>query len=120
MAEGFARTYGSDVMAAASAGLTPAVSVASDTIRAMAEKNIDIRRQFPKSWRHLAGVGFDLLINMSGHSVPEALAIPTRVWNVPDPVFTSYEMHCRVRDQIENLVMSLVLELRRAQKQQRA
>ena len=50
MAEGFARAYGGDVMEAASAGLSPAVAVPPDTIRAMDEKNIDIRGQFPKSW----------------------------------------------------------------------
>ena len=53
MAEGFARTYGDDVLIAASAGVAPAVKIPSDTIRAMEEKNIDIRDQFPKALRHL-------------------------------------------------------------------
>ena len=68
MAEGFARTYGSDVMIPASAGLAPASGVASATIRAMDEKNIDLRDHFFKypfgmlcyserSWRRLLPAG---------------------------------------------------------------
>ena len=66
MAEGFARTYGDDVLIAASAGLAPAFSVAPDTQRAMLEKNIDLRDHFPKSIRHLGRSQFDLVVNMSG------------------------------------------------------
>src|SRR5262249_60504772 len=42
MAEGFARTHGSDVLIAASAGIVPTAEVAQDTRRAMAEKHIDL------------------------------------------------------------------------------
>ena len=59
MAEGFARTYGSDVMIAASAGLMPAYAVAPQTIRAMDAKNIDLRDHFPKSLRHLGRAEFE-------------------------------------------------------------
>ncbi len=117
MAEGFARVYGKDVMVPASAGLTPAMAVADDTMRAMAERNIDLSHQFPKALRHLARVQFDLVVNMSGCELPPPLdMLPTRVWDVPDPIGTSYEKHCDIRDKIENHVMELILELRRAQK----
>jgi len=46
MAEAFARAYGSDVLIAASAGLTPASGVAADTSRAMAEKGLGSARPF--------------------------------------------------------------------------
>jgi len=52
MAEAFARLYGNDVIIAASAGISPAYSVAPDTMRAMREKNLDLRDHFPKSLRH--------------------------------------------------------------------
>jgi arsenate reductase (thioredoxin) len=120
MAEGFARAYGDDILVAASAGLAPAMSVAADTLRAMDEKNIDLRHHFPKSWRHLANVQFDLVVNLSGNGVPEQIAAPVRTWSVPDPVMLDYKDHCRVRDRIETLVMELILELRRVQKKQRA
>ncbi len=115
MAEAFARAYGSDVMEAASAGLSPAVAVPPDTICAMDEKNIDIRGQFPKSLIHLAAQKFDLIVNMSGRSLP-SVSTPLRVWKVPDPILMDYEKHCEIRDQVESLVMGLILEFRRARK----
>ena len=114
MAEAFARTYGADILLAASAGLAPAIKMAPDTLKAMGEKNIDLRDQFPKSLRHLGRAEFDLVVNLSGSSVPEDLASRTKVleWEVDDPVFMKYDQHCEIRDQIEKLVMSLILDLR--------
>jgi arsenate reductase len=114
MAEGFARRYGSDVLVAGSAGLAPAYMVAPDTVRAMDEKNIDIRDQFPKSLKHLGRAQFDLFVNMSGFDLPPEIETPVRRWDVPDPVAEDYETHCKIRDEIETRVMGLILELRRA------
>jgi arsenate reductase len=118
MAEAFARAYGNDVLIAASAGLSPATGVAPDTIRAMEEKNIDIRDHFPKSLRHLGRADFDIVVNMSGFFLPETVGGQTIDWEVADPVFMSYKEHCEVRDDIEARVMKLVLELRRAPRTQ--
>jgi len=118
MAEGFARTYGSDVMIPASAGLYPAAMIAPDTIRAMDEKNIDLRDQFPKSLRQLGRPCFDLVINMSGSFLPKEFTWRIVDWDVDDPVYMEYAQHCQVRDTIENLVMKLVLELRAAPRTQ--
>ena len=115
MAEAFARTYGGDVLIAASAGLRPAFGIAPDTMRAMSEKAIDLRDQFPKGLRHLGRAEFDLVINMSGFDVPDQPGAVTRSWDVPDPICVSYDEHCEVRDYIEKLVMDLILELRREQ-----
>ena len=112
MAEGFARTNGSDVMIPASAGLAPAAYVAPATIRAMDEKNIDLRDQFPKSLRQLGKAEFDLLVNMTGFFLPQEFKGRIVDWEVADPVFMEYKDHCAVRDQIEQLVMKLILELR--------
>jgi len=113
IAEAFARAYGSDVMIAASAGLAPATHIAPDTMRAMQEKNLDLRDQFPKSLRHLSRAEFDLVVNMSGMALPGDLKGREMEWDMPDPVLMSYEEHCEVRDQIERQVMQLILELRR-------
>jgi protein-tyrosine-phosphatase len=113
MAEAFARAYGSDAMIPASAGLAPANDIAPDTVRAMQEKNLDLREQFPKSLRHLSRAQFDLVINMSGMDLPDAPKARVVEWDVPDPVWMAYEEHCEVRDQIERQVMQLILELRR-------
>ena len=115
MAEAFARTYGSDVMVAASAGLSPAMGVASDTIKAMDAKGIDLRHQFPKSLRHLARAQFDLVINMSGFELPPMPGVKSVDWDIPDPVLLKFEQHCQVRDEIENMVMTLILDLRRSE-----
>ena len=114
MAEAFARTYGADILIAASAGLAPAMKIAPDTLKAMAGKNIDLRDQFPKSLRHLGRSEFDLVVNLSGSSIPEDLASRTKIleWEIDDPVFMKYDQHCEIRDQIEKLVMSLIIDLR--------
>jgi protein-tyrosine-phosphatase len=113
MAEGFARRYGSDVMDAASAGLAPAAIVQPLTQKVMADKNIDITAQFPKDLSALNLAAFDLIVNMSGNKLPPAISTPVRTWNVVDPIGAPEELYVRVRDQIENEVMRLILELRR-------
>jgi arsenate reductase len=115
MAEAFARAYGGDVLIAASAGLTPAMAVARDTIRAMAEKRIDLRDHFPKSIRHLGRAQFDLVVNLTSLALPDGIGAPVEEWSVPDPVLMKYEEHCEVRDTIERLVMNLILKLRQQQ-----
>lgn len=116
MAEGFARTYGSDVIIPASAGLAPAMNLARDTKTAMMEKHIDLRDHFPKTIRHLGRAQFDLVVNMSGSEIPAGWVPGATVieWDVDDPVFMTYEDHCKVRDQIETQVMKLILDLRHA------
>ena len=54
------------------------------------------------------------MVNMSGFPLPDDITVPTRDWIVQDPIGESYETYCKVRDQIEGLVMGLILELRRA------
>jgi arsenate reductase (thioredoxin) len=116
MAEAFARAYGSDVLSPVSAGFTPAPKVPDDTIRAMEEKNLDLRGQIPKSVSELGTHDFDLIVNMSGYPLPLVNGAALRTWDVPDPICLDYEKHCQVRDRIEMLVMKLILELRRERK----
>jgi arsenate reductase len=113
MAEAFARAYGADVLVAASAGVTPASTVAPDTARAMREKNINMRDHFPKHMRQLGRARFDLIVNMSGSDLGPVPGERVVEWDVADPVRFSYERHCEVRDEIERLVMNLVLDVRR-------
>ena len=112
MAEAFARAYGDDVLIAGSAGLAPAFTVAPDTIRAMAEKNLDVRAHFPKSLRQMERAQFDRVINMSGVPLPE-MSSPVVDWEVADPIGLNYGEHCQVRDDIERKTMDLILDLRR-------
>jgi protein-tyrosine-phosphatase len=111
MAEGFARTYGSDVMDVTSAGLAPGHMVDPVTIRLMAERGVDISGHFPKDLRLATARGAELVINMSGYPSP-GMTIPVRDWQVRDPHMQPEKTHREVRDQIERLVMELILELR--------
>jgi len=115
MAEGFARAYGCDVMEPHSGGLFPTFAVPAETQRAMEEKNIDISEQFPKAFSVYPANFFDLVINMSGEKLFGVSNV--REWRVDDPYGMSEKKYRSVRDQIEILVMNLVLELRREQKQ---
>jgi len=114
MVEAFARTYGSDVIVAASAGLAPAFSVAWDTTRAMAAKHIELHEHFPKDLAYWGKTTFDVVVNMSGSYLPGIFGTAKIVdWDVPDPIHVDYDEHCAIRDAIERRVMTLILELRR-------
>ena len=111
MAEGFARAYGSDVLIAESAGLTPALAVAPLTHKVMLEKNIDLGYKYPQGTESLKGA-FDLVINMSGQPLPKEIRAAMEEWEIRDPIGESEEVYRRVRDQIEQRVMGLVLGMR--------
>ncbi len=111
MAEGFARTYGSDVLQASSAGLAPAMSVAPLTHKVMLEKNIDIGYIFPKDFK-TAVRGADLIVNMSGHALPAEQVVPVDHWEIRDPIGESEDIYRQVRDEIEQRVMQLILRMR--------
>ena len=114
MAEGFARTYGKDVMAPESAGLAPAMAVPLETQQTMAEKNIDISAHCPKPVSLFPPGHFDMVINMSGYPI-SGLSSATE-WRVRDPIGGTPEQYRATRDLIEQLVMKLILDLRRKNK----
>ena len=112
MAEGFARAYGKDVMTPESAGLAPAMAVPIETKETMAEKNLDISAQFPKPVSVFPEGHFDRVVKMSGYPLSRFPMVTE--WKVRDPIGGTADEYRAVRDQIENLVMKLILELRRA------
>jgi arsenate reductase len=113
MAQGFARTYGSDVLAPESAGLFPAVSVSRLTREVMGEKNIDLSNHFPKGLGEVAWPSFDIVVNMSGMMLPQETRARVLHWDVPDPIGGEKAEFERVAGRIEMLVMQLILELRK-------
>jgi arsenate reductase (thioredoxin) len=113
MAEGFARRYGSDVMEVRSAGLAPASIVQPLTKRVMEAKNINIDDQYPKDWARSATADVDLMINMSGATLPAQGPMAIQEWQVEDPIGQPEELYIQVRDQIEHQVMRLILQLRK-------
>ncbi len=116
MAEGFARHHHSDVMTPLSAGLYPAAIVQPETIASMAEKELSLEGQEPKSIRSIDGQQIDLIVNMSGIPIPPQsppFQGETLVWGVTDPIGRSTEVYRQVRDRIESLVGQLAETLRK-------
>lgn len=116
MAQGFAKCYGSDVMQAESAGLSPAAIIQPLTYEVMQEKNVSLDGQFPKDLASVGVANFQMLVNMSGVKLPSRIPIEVREWKVEDPIGREPEVYREVRDQIEHLVMRLILDLRRETK----
>ncbi len=112
MAEAFARSYGSDVLLAQSAGLSPCGTIFPPTEQVMLEKNISLEGCVSKGIDPVELASFDLIVNLSGWPFPYAVSVPVREWAVEDPFGSSLERHRRIRDQIEGLVEGLILELR--------
>ena len=113
MAEGFARSYGHDVIEPVSAGLAPAMIVDPNTKAVMGERGISLDSHFPKTLELALTPLPTLAINMSGTALPHFVAgIPSENWRVRDPVGEVQGVHREVRDEIEGLVMNLILRLR--------
>jgi arsenate reductase (thioredoxin) len=113
MAEAFARAYGSDVLEAQSAGLSPALAVAPLTHLVMLEKDIDLGDFYPKEMGGIQGVdSADLIINMSGYDLQLKNPVPMEEWDVRDPIGEPEEVFRDVRDEIERRVLGLIETLR--------
>jgi arsenate reductase (thioredoxin) len=113
MAEGFARAYGSDVIEPVSAGLSPAHIIQPMTKQVMLAKNINLDGQHAKDLSQINLQSVDLIINMSGRTLPPNLPVPVQNWQLEDPIGKNEAIYVAVRDQIEHLVMALILDLRR-------
>jgi protein-tyrosine-phosphatase len=112
MAEAFARSFGGDILVARSAGILPSRGISSLSRRAMAEKNIPIRKRAPRLVSGYDLSAFDLVVNMTGRSMTFAGAGTLLEWQVADPAGEPLASHRAARDRIEKLVRNLVANLR--------
>jgi arsenate reductase len=113
MAEAFARAYGSDILIAKSAGLAPAGALPPLTRQTLSEKQISTDGQFPKNLESFVGQPFDVVVNLSGESLPAGFGGARLIeWTVRDPIGENQSVYRAVAGQIESLVMRLILELR--------
>lgn len=110
MAEGFAREYSAGKVTPASCGLSPAMRVDPKAVAAMEDIGIKIKDHFPKPIQMLARTEFDLVVNISGHSLPVPFSCPVRTWEVADPVGKSEDEFRKARDLIQKLTLQLVNE----------
>jgi arsenate reductase (thioredoxin) len=112
MAEAFARAYGSDVMVPSSAGVSPGANPSKDVCAVLEEKNIQAGDHAPRNFHDLNPQRYDLIVNLSGTSLPLYVGTPVETWTVKDPYGGTLEEYRRARDEIEMAVMRLILRIR--------
>jgi len=112
MGEALARKYGSDVIIADSAGLTPAVVTTPLTRLVLSERNVDLGDHLPKGLDEVDLNKCDLIVNMSGTKLPSNLGIPIEDWPVKDPYGALEPAYRTACDEIEGRVMRLILRVR--------
>lgn len=115
MAEGLANHYGSDVLIATSAGLSPVPMVMPETVAIMSAINIDISRHVPSMYEPVSSSYYDIVVNMSGYKLPGKPPPNLIEWKIEDPFQRPEAVYQRVRDDLEQKVMQLILSLRKAQ-----
>ena len=113
MAEGFANTYGKDILVAASSGLSPVASIVPETIFIMDESGIDVSKHVPMPYDPSQVYLYDVVVNMSGYRLPGKPPKQLLNWDVKDPYKQSPDVYRKVRADIEMRVMELILRLRK-------
>ena len=116
MAEGLANHYGSDVLIATSSGLSPVAAIVPETVEIMHEINIDVSGHVPAWYQPLAASQYDLVVNISGMRLPGKAPQQLLEWQVDDPFRKPQDVYRRVRGELENRVMQLILQLRKPRK----
>ena len=112
MAEALARKYGSDVLEVSSAGLTPQMNSHAYTRSVLKEKNVELGDQIPRGFRDLNLSQYDLIVNMSGATLPSSIDVPVENWDIEDPYGGSEDDFRAAREVIEMAVMRLILRVR--------
>jgi len=112
MAEGFGRHFGGERLEVFSAGLNPTGAVAQSAIEAMAQKGIDISGHTSKGLGDVPLNEMDYVVTMTGHKaesiVPASFAGTPVTWDISDPIGRSDATYRTVRDEIEQLVKTLI------------
>jgi arsenate reductase len=116
MAEGLANHYGGDVLKAASAGLAPVPAIVPDTVRAMDELNVDVSSHVPRRYDPFEAGEYDIVVNMAGFKLPGPAPKALVEWQVNDPYGGPADVYRTVRNDLEQRVMRLILDLRREAK----
>ncbi len=111
MAEAFAAKHAADIMEPASCGIRPCEMIAPATREFMLEKGIELNGRAPKGFGE-TGFDYDLVVNMSGFTLPRRVRAREVVWEVEDPYWVGGARHREIRDEIERRVLALAEELR--------
>ena len=113
MAEALARHSSSDVIEAASAGLSPFGKIVEPTRKVLLERGIRMDGQHSKGLREVEADSFDLIVNMTG--MPGRALFPgAKVvdWDIADPYGEDMLLYRQICDEIEEHLTTLVASLR--------
>lgn len=112
MAAGFARALGGEAVSVFSGGSEPADSVNPSAIAAMHERGIDITGHVPRVWEDADIREADVVVTMGcGDTCPVYPGKRYLDWELDDPAGQSVEATRPIRDEIEQRVRGLLLEL---------
>ena len=112
MALGFFEYLAGDAAIAWSGGSEPASQINPAAIEAMAERGIDISREFPKPWTDEAVRAADVIVTMGcGDACPIFPGKRYEDWTVDDPADLDLADVRVIRDDIERRVRTLIGEI---------
>jgi protein-tyrosine-phosphatase len=112
MALGFFQHLAGDGAVAWSGGSQPSHEINPSAIAAMAERDIDISKEFPKPWTQEIVQAADVVITMGcGDACPVFPGKRYLDWQLDDPAGKGVEDVRPVRDEIERRVRNLLEEL---------
>jgi protein-tyrosine-phosphatase len=109
MAEAFARIHGGEKVEAYSAGSRPSGRINPRAIEAMRDVGYDLSQHQSKSLSEIPDIEYDFVATMGcGDECPFVRAKEREDWNIPDPKEMSPAEFRKVRDMIEDKVISLL------------
>ena len=112
MALGFFTELAGDAAVAWSGGSEPGNEVNPAAVAAMAERGIDISREYPKPWTDEIVQAADVVITMGcGDACPVFPGRRYEEWLLPDPAGQDVDAVRPIRDDIERRVRQLLAEL---------
>lgn len=112
MAMGFFTHLAGDAAVAWSGGSEPGNEVNPAAVHAMAERGIDISREYPKPWTDEIVQAADVVITMGcGDACPVFPGRRYEEWLLPDPAGQDVDAVRPIRDDIERRVRQLLAEL---------
>jgi arsenate reductase len=116
MAEALARALASDVIAPASAGITPLGHIAEHAEFVLLQRGIVLTGQFSKGLHDTSLAQPQMIVNMSGISGESLFAgRPFEDWEVEDPIGGDLESYRRTCEEIEVRVIDLADRIRMLQ-----
>ena len=112
MAMGFFTELAREAAVAWSGGSEPGNEVNPAAVAAMAERGIDISREYPKPWTDEIVQAADVVITMGcGDACPVFPGRRYEEWLLPDPAGQDVDAVRPIRDDIERRVRQLLAEL---------